>query len=103
MRGPSARSMLLVLVFQRACFHARSERVNWCWVCSPQSSNASVSGFTCSQNGFGAIIKPPKTALLLGTPADLTDLFLRPLFAFFDTLVAVAEGDPCAGDANPYR
>ena len=34
---------------------------------------------------------------------QVTDLFFRPLFAFFDTLVAVAEGDPCEGDANPYR
>ena len=34
---------------------------------------------------------------------QVTDLFFRPLFAFFNTLVAVAEGDPCECDANPYR
>ncbi len=33
---------------------------------------------------------------------QVTDLFFRPLFAFFDTLVAVAEGHPCECDANPY-
>jgi putative transposase len=34
---------------------------------------------------------------------QVTDLFFRPLFAFFNTLVAVTEGDPCECDANPYR
>jgi putative transposase len=33
---------------------------------------------------------------------QVTDLFFRPLFAFFNTLVAVAESDPCECDANPY-
>ena len=34
---------------------------------------------------------------------QVTALFLRPLFAFFDTLVAIAEDDSYAGGANPYR
>jgi hypothetical protein len=34
---------------------------------------------------------------------QVTDLFFRPLFAFFDTLVTVAEGHPCECDTNPYR
>ena len=34
---------------------------------------------------------------------QVTDLFFRPLFAFFNTLVAVAKGHPCACDARSDR
>lgn len=34
---------------------------------------------------------------------QVTDLFFRPLFAFFDTLAKVAQGHPCECDTSPDR
>ena len=48
MRVQSTRFILLALVFQRVYFH--EGEVHSCCLCSPQSSNASVTVFTCSKN-----------------------------------------------------
>jgi putative transposase len=70
MRVQSARSILLVLVFQRAYFHEGEGQFVLCVFTSIKQRVC--FSFHALPERFSRWIKPPTTALLLGTLADLT-------------------------------